>query len=192
MNFAVVAEQSRGALVSQKPVSKTVDEYFKTLFFDYFSKLHHYALTIVKNEDEAKDIVQSAFLKLWQKRDEVDINAAGKSYLYTTVYRLSLNSLRDRKVQVEYPADLIAAGSTSNPSEIQELRTKLNLAIEQLPLRCKDVFYKSRFEGKKYAQIADEMNISVKTVEAQMGKALKLLRENLSDIVTLLMLGLII
>lgn len=192
MNFAVVAEQSRGTLVSQKPVSKTVDEYFKTLFFDYFNKLHHYALTIVKNEDEAKDIVQSAFLKLWQKRDEVDINAAGKSYLYTTVHRLSLNSLRDRKVQVEYPADLIAVGSTSNPSEIQELRVKLNLAIEQLPLRCKEVFYKSRFEGKKYAQIADEMNISVKTVEAQMGKALKLLRENLSDIVTLLILGLII
>ena len=192
MIFAARAEPHREAVVRQNPVINTVNEIYKALFFDNFSKLYHYALTILKNEEEAKDVVQSAFLKLWLKRDEVDIRVAGKSYLYTTVYRLSLNAIRDRKVQVDYPDNLIASGSASNPSEIQELRLKLNLAIEKLPLRCKEVFYKSRFEGKKYSVMAGEMNISIKTVEVQMGKALKLLRENLSGFITLSMLPLII
>jgi RNA polymerase sigma-70 factor (ECF subfamily) len=171
-----------------KPALTGVEDTFKQYFEEYFEKLYHYAFTIVRDNDEAKDIVQTAFVKLWEKRNEVNLFASAKSYLYTSVYHLSLNSIRNNRTRAQHRHKLIStnSGIDANEAEERETRKRIQLAIDTLPEKCKEVFFKSRMEGKKYASIADELNISVKTVEAQIGKALKILREQLADLIVVL------
>lgn len=169
---------------NHKQVYTTVEDHYKQCFQEYFEKLFGYAFTIVKDNAEAKDIVQSAFIKLWEKRSALNVATAARAYLYTTVYHLSLNTVRNRKVRESHHPHITATDSisSSNTAEEKEIRERIRQAIDSLPPRCKEVFCKSRLEGKKYATIAAEMNISVKTVEVQMGKALKALREQLTDL----------
>ena len=164
-----------------------MDDLYKKCFTAYFEKLYVYAFTIVKDNAEAKDIVQSAFIKLWEKRDEVNIQSSAGAYLYTAVYRLALNSIRNSKTKESHHNYLASNKITGNiySAEEKEIRTRIQNEIDILPPRCKEVFYKSRFEGKKYSEIAGEMTISIKTVEVQMGKALKILRERLADLAML-------
>lgn len=167
-----------------------MEELYKQCFFEYFESLFHYAFTIVKNNAEAKDIVQTVFIKLWEKRGEVNLSTSARSYLYTSVYHLSLNNIRNRKSREAHHANLITNEWThnKNPAIEKETRIRIQLAIDSLPAKCREVFYKSRFEGKKYAVIATEMNISIKTVEVQIGKALKYLREQLVDLAIICLL----
>jgi RNA polymerase sigma-70 factor (ECF subfamily) len=146
--------------------------------------LFHYALTIVKNNAEAKDIVQTVFIKLWEKREEINLATSARSYLYTSVYHLCLNNVRDHKTHEAHHQILATNRQIGliDPAEEKETRERIHRAINGLPPKCKEVFYKSRFEGKKYVEIASEMNISIKTVEVQVGKALKYLREELADL----------
>ena len=161
-----------------------MEEQYKQCFFEHFEGLVHYAFTIVQSNLEAKDVVQTAYVKLWEKREKVNLSTSARSYLYTSVYHLSLNSIRNRKIYKGHHERLFTNEITDNrnPAEEKETRIRIQLAIDSLPPKCKEVFYKSRFEGKKYAEIAIEMNISIKTVEVQMGKALKNLREQLADL----------
>ena len=170
-----------------KPLHFTLEDIFRQCFHNYFENLYGYAFTIVKDSAEAKDIVQSAFIKLWEKRSEVNIATSARSYLYTSVYHLSLNATRNLKTRQDHHKQLVSQDVTDNfySSEEKELRIKIQTAVDQLPPRCKEVFYKSRFEGKKYAEIANDLKISIKTVEVQIGKALKILRELLSDVAML-------
>jgi RNA polymerase sigma-70 factor (ECF subfamily) len=163
-----------------------VEADFKKTFDVYFDKLYRYAFTIVQDNSEAKDIVQSAFIKLWAKRNEVD---AERPYLYTTVYNLSLNAVRNRTVRARHLQYLGSLSETDRryTSEEKEIVKRINQVIEKLPPKCREIFQRNRFEGKKYAEIATELGISVKTVEAQMGKALKHLRENLSDLLMVML-----
>ncbi len=165
-----------------------VEELFNQCYHDHFNNLCGYAFTIVKDNDEAKDIVQSAFIKLWLKRNEVNIRTSAKSYLFTSVYHSSLNAVRDKKTKEKHTRSLsqFELLESSSGLEGKEALKRILSAIESLPPRCKEVFRKSRFEELKYAEIATEMNISVKTVEVQMGKALKTLRETLADMIILL------
>lgn len=175
---------SKSAFKHKQAYTK-VEDHYKQCFHAYFEKLFDYAFTIVKDNGEAKDIVQSAFIKLWEKRAAINFPASARSYLYTTVYHLSLNTVRNRKIREshhQYVMPTSAAGSI-NTAEEKEIRARIQQAIDTLPPRCREVFCKSRLEGKKYATIATEMEISVKTVEVQMGKALKALREQLADLV---------
>ena len=171
-----------------------LEESYKLCFDQYFEKLYGYAFTILKDNAEAKDIVQSAFVKLWEKRNEVNWPASVQSYLYTTVYRLSLNTIRNHKIREEHHRKIIPMykGEQRNIAEEKEKSVRIQKAIDELPPRCKEVFCKSRMEGKKYAVIAVELDISVKTVEVQIGKALKFLRERLADLIVSLLIFLII
>ena len=171
-----------------------VEEIYKQCFDLYFEKLYSYAFTILKDNAEAKDIVQSAFVRLWEKRMEVNLSTSAKSYLCTSVHRLALNSIRNRKTREKHQARIIQIGQKRdlNSAEEKEKRAKIHEAIESLPPRCKEVFCKSRFDGMKYAAIAMDLNISVKTVEVQMGKALKILREQLADLLIAFILYFII
>ncbi|MDF2192124.1 RNA polymerase sigma-70 factor [Paraflavitalea sp. CAU 1676] len=169
-----------------------VEAHYQQCFHAYFEKLFGYAWSIVNDEAEAKDIVQTAFLKLWEKRSDINVHGATRAYLYTTVYHLSLNTVRNRKARDQHQAG-IAARYVSPPvqtAEDKELRERIHQAIDTLPPRCREVFCKSRLEGKKYAAIAEELTISIKTVEVQMGKALRLLREQLADLVILYIVSL--
>ncbi len=159
---------------------------FHRLFHAYYEKLHRYAFTILKDNHIAEDIVQAVFLKLWEKKDQLLMENQIGSYLYRTTYNLSLNYIRDNKTRKRHIKNVSKTihSSVDNVNEKlsgSELSIHIHEVIETLPPRCKLIFLKSRKEGKKYKEIAAEMNISVKTVEAQMGKALKIFREALKD-----------
>ena len=164
---------------------------FERCFHDTYEGLHRYAYTILKDNEEAKDIVQKVFIKLWEKRDAINLQEAARMYCYTSVHNLCLNAIRDQKTRKKY---IDHVGRTeSDPvwqtaAEDKELSNRIYAAIDALPDRCREVFCKSRLEGKRYAQIAAELQISVKTVEAQIGKALKILRSLLADAITTILI----
>ena len=183
---ASVLEILTGQCTEPKSVSYTVSDTFKELFYEHFQNLCDYSFTMVKDPDQAKDIVQSAFAKLWEKRTGVDLENAGRSYLFTSVYRASLNAIRNRKAKEQHHLQLsrVELAEQYDPSGRSEIRFRVENAVRQLPERCREVFIKAKYEGKRYNQISREMSISVKTVEAQMAKALRFLRENLQDLST--------
>jgi RNA polymerase sigma-70 factor (ECF subfamily) len=160
-------------------------ELFKNCFHEHYESLHRYACTVTKDSELAKDIVQAVFVNWWEKQKELKIEISVKSYLFRAVHNQALNHLRNIKSRKTYPVDFgntqfdIPDQDTGNRSESMEMEMKLNNAIAELPPQCKLIFIKSRFEGKKYIQIAEELNLSIKTVEAQIGKALKILRGSL-------------
>ena len=173
---------------SEERLTTVVERYFQS----HFEGLYRYAFTFLKNNDDAKDAVQAVFVKLWEKRDTIDEQQSVQAYLYTSVYNYCLNVKRNEKVRQAYVQNNQAIQHQFNDALIsRENINKITEALESLPPQCKLIFFKSRFNKMKYAEIAKEMEISIKTVEAQVGKALKLLREKLSEIMVLFILFLI-
>jgi RNA polymerase sigma-70 factor, ECF subfamily len=156
-------------------------ERLKEFFDACFDGLFVYAFTIVKNEGEAKDIAQAAFVTLWEKRAQIESEQSVKAFLFTTVYHLAMNAVRNAKSRQRHHQRLVQKQSldTAYTAEQQELRKMVWNAIDELPRRCREVFIKSRFDGMKYAEIAKQLDISEKTVDAQMVKAMKILKEKL-------------
>jgi len=157
---------------------------FEQLFHAYCEELMRYATTILKDADEAQDVVQHLFVTLWTKRDTLQVNSSLKSYLYRSVYNNSLNRIKQVTTQQKHEDYLgyVAHSYGSSASavlESKEVQSAIDTAIAALPDQCRLIFTMSRFEGKKYQQIADELQLSVKTIENQMGKALKHMREQL-------------
>lgn len=159
---------------------------FEQVFRDYYERLCNYANTMVNDMDEAEEIVQSTFLALWEKRSGIDIHTSVKSYLYQAVHNTCLNRIKHNRVRqthseyYRYTAD-VAMGSGSDLLIGKELEGQINDAIDSLPPQCQAVFRLSRFENLTYAEISEQLNVSVKTVENHMGKALRILREKLKD-----------
>ena len=166
---------------------------FEQLFHAYHAKLHRYAFTLLKDMDAASDIVQVVFKKLWEKRDDLLMEDTIKGYLYKATHNLCLNSIRDQKVRAQH-LQVVALntatihGNARDKVMVNELTVRIQAVTDSLPPQCRLVFIKSRVEGKKYAEIASELNISVKTVEVQIGKALKIFRSKLGDYLSLLIL----
>jgi RNA polymerase sigma-70 factor, ECF subfamily len=160
---------------------------YEIVYKNYFKRLLSYAFTILQSEEKAEEIVQNVFVKLWEKKESIDIQTSLKSYLYKSVYNGSLNELKKEKVAYKYEQYQTNVLETSRPSEpsavmhYKELERKLKVAIDALPEQCRTVFQMSRFEDLKYREIANELNISPKTVEQHMSKALKELRIQLAD-----------
>lgn len=164
---------------------------FERLFKQYFLALVSFARKYTRDLDDAKDIVHQVFTNLWEKRDNLHLNSSLRSYLYTAVYYRSLNYIRDRKkmIREDLPDSIESMNQYINYPDFleqEELRTEIYKALQELPDGCKKIFIASRFEGKKYQEIASEQNISIKTVESQMSKALRILRKKLSDYLVLL------
>jgi RNA polymerase sigma-70 factor, ECF subfamily len=165
----------------QKLDERTIELLFKT----YFKRLVYFAIRYLKDEDTAKEVVHDVFINVWEKRESVDREKSIKSYLYTAVYNRSLNHIRDNKkidnsLQVD---ESIVSGSSEFQDIMQEneLQSAIEDAVQQLPEKCREVFVMSRYQEMKYAEIGESLNISVKTVEAQVTKALKILRKALSE-----------
>lgn len=136
--------------------------------------------------DEAKSLVHDVFIVFWEKFDQLDANSNHKSYLYTAVRNRCLNAIRDRKKVVPIETAENTHFTENTDLETSELSAEIDYGINMLPEKCKMVFEMSRKEDLKYSEIAQKMNISVKTVEAQMSKALKLLRAHLAEFLSLL------
>jgi RNA polymerase sigma-70 factor (ECF subfamily) len=166
---------------------------FEHVFKHHFKNLYRYALTILQDHDQAEDIVQNIFYKLWDKIDALHFPDSLASYLYKAVYNESLNHLKHKKVRRTYQTYITS--TTKDQTEgahrkvmFSELERRLHAAINDLPEQCRTIFQMSRFEELRYLDIAHRLNISVKTVENQMGKALKQLRVKLVDYLPLFLL----
>lgn len=159
---------------------------FEQVFRNYYERLCNYAKTMVNDMDEAEEIVQSTFLALWEKRLGIDIHTSVKSYLYQAVHNTCLNRIKHNRVKqmhgeyYRYTTDM-ASNSGSDQLIGKELEAQINEAIDSLPPQCQTVFKLSRFENLTYAEISQQLNVSVKTIENHMGKALRILREKLKD-----------
>ncbi len=161
------------------------EDMFEQLFKAYFVKLCNYAIGFVNDRDTAKDITQKVFISLWEKRKNIDPQKSIQSYLYTAVKNRCFNYIRDNK---KYHSDVLDLETIDfdfmmelDSDSILELEEKINYALNLLSDKCRIVFEMSRFKNMKYKDIAKELNISVKTVEAHISKALKTLREQLKD-----------
>ena len=134
--------------------------------------------------DEAEDLVQQVFVKLWEQRARLDIAWSLKAYLYKTVHNAALNRLRAAKTRSKYlevNASQLENANVPPEESARELNERLQKALDLLPPQCRHVFELSRFEDLKYREIAEQLGISIKTVETQMGKALRILRLQLAD-----------
>lgn len=156
------------------------------LFRTYYKPLCNYAYSFLNDKDEAEEVVQSAFIGVWDKRNSIEIQTSMKSYLYRMVRNSCLNVIKHSNVRKQHVRHAMAGGEPMEENASQfvisgELEGKIREAMKQLPEQCRLVFQLSRFEELKYSEIADQLNISVKTVENHMGKALKIMRLQLKD-----------
>jgi len=165
---------------------------YEHAFKTHFKGLHSYAYTIVKDDVMAEEMVQNVFYKLWKNKETIQINQSVAAYLYRSVYHESLNYIKHLKVKSAYQSYAVRTmDNINNASEklkLRELEVKLDQALKELPEQCRTIFQMSRFEELKYMEIAGKLGISVKTVENQMGKALRLLRTKLVDFLPILIL----
>jgi len=153
---------------------------FRFLFERYYIPLCNYASGFFKNDFLKEDVVQEIFTKIWEDRKKIQIAESVKSYLYMSVRNKSLNRIKSESIRQEYTGNFFRNAETQISEaelEQEEFKNYLFRCIGKLPPRCKDVFEKSRFEEMKQEKIADSLGISLKTVKAQIGKALRLIRE---------------
>jgi RNA polymerase sigma-70 factor (ECF subfamily) len=166
-------------------IKKGDEKSFELLFKTYYAPLCLFATKYTKNEKDSEEIVQNFFVKLWEKKSQININTSLKSYLFSAVRNHCFNHLKHQKIKLNYQTDLF---NTLN-HEIKTdqyfmeigLMKKIDSCIQALPKRRREIFLLSREQGLKYREIADQLGLSIKTVEAQMGHALKELRKQLKD-----------
>jgi len=161
------------------------------LFNTYYDPLCRYANSYLHDPDEAEEIVQNSFLRIWEKRRQLSIETSVKSYLYQIVRNACLNEIKHQKVKKLHGESVMNEGEQHYESSDQqtlraELSERISGAIEKLPGQCQVIFRMSRFEELKYQEIANQLNLSIKTVENQMGKALRIMREELKDYLPLI------
>ncbi len=171
--------------ISFTPHTVTVEALYEQTFKSHFKRLHIYAITIVKDSEVAEEMVQNVFYKLWERNLEVLKDSSINSYLYRAVHNESLNYLKHQQVKQAYQTYAMKQGEEIVPEThsvtYKELVAKLESTMNELPEQCRTVFQMSRFEGLKYREIADKLNVSVKTIEKHMGKALSIMRVQLAD-----------
>jgi RNA polymerase sigma-70 factor (ECF subfamily) len=166
---------------------------FEEVFKDNFKNLHSYAIAMLKDETIAEEMVQNVFFKLWERQEQITISGSIRAYLYRAVHNESLNHLKHMKIRRDHQLYVSHRGEErvdggGKKVQLKELQEELQLALNELPEQCRTVFQLSRFEELRYREIADKLQISVKTVESHMGKALKLLRARLSEFLILIFL----
>jgi len=164
---------------------------FELLFKKYFRELHAYGFSLLKDWDAAEEIVQALFLKLWEKNEWKHIQTSVKSYLYKSVYHDCLNYIRRQKSHLKYQTQTVHTmenyvDNTDGKVKLSELEQHLHKALDKLPEKCRAIFHLSRFEHLKYQEIANQFEISIKTVETHMGKALRILRKEMKEFLPLI------
>jgi RNA polymerase sigma-70 factor (ECF subfamily) len=172
------------------------EEFFESLFKKWYAVLCPFVYRIVRDKEIAQDLVQDVFVKLWEKRAQIEITTSIKSYLFRACMNAALNHQSSRKKYKETNEEAVVhslsdSAATDDALHSGELEKRINEAIESLPPACKNVFILSRFEELSYKEIAETLQISIKTVENQMGKALKILRIQLNDYLVLICLFLL-
>lgn len=169
-----------------KAIQKGNIQEYELLFREYFQPLLSYAVSILKSEADAEEVVQDIFFNLWKNKKKLNIHTSFSSYLYRAVHNNCLQLLKREKRKLIYQQDQRNWNhhESLSPGEIlqyNELYEKINSAVDELPENCKTIFKLNRFQGLKYSEIAEKLAISIKTVEANMTKALKHLRRHMDE-----------
>ncbi len=168
---------------------------FEMIYNEQYKPLCHFAQRFVFDLDTAREIVQDVFFRIWEKRTSLPNDISLKSYLYTSVRNKCLDYLKHLNVEYEYEkmrgrevheSGNSSSNTTDHPLDgiiTEELENAIKDSIENLPDKCKEIFEMSRHRGLKYREIAEELNISIKTVETQMSRAIHSLKNELSNFI---------
>ena len=155
---------------------------FKVVYEEYFAKLSQFIFKMSRDENLAEEIVQRTMIKVWEQRDKIILTTSLKSYLYKVSYNEYLMYLRTKS---KFPniedAVIEAIDEIEDEQDNQILLDKIRKEIDNLPPKCREVFILSKINGMKYKEIAEQLNISTKTIESHMTKALKQIREALTE-----------
>jgi RNA polymerase sigma-70 factor (ECF subfamily) len=157
---------------------------YQQVFDLYYRNLVVFAMKYVADPEVAKDLVQDLFLGMYESRREIRIQVSLRSYLYSAVRNKCLNHLKQKSVREKHAA-LTKASETEGNTELEEkihateLESRIFELVSQLPDKCRQIFIMSRVAGKRNSEIADELNLSKRTVETQISNALKSLRNSL-------------
>ncbi len=158
---------------------------FQILFRKYYQAMCHFANQFLTDREVAEEIVQEMFVKIWEKRQVLNIESSVKHYLFRSVRNHCLNQIQHEKIKKQYAQKVKESAILEvNPDDYFleiDLVKRIEKSINSLPPKRREIFRLSREQGMKYKEIAETLDISVKTVEAQMGLALKYLRDELKD-----------
>ncbi|MGH7342466.1 MAG: RNA polymerase sigma-70 factor [Candidatus Rokuibacteriota bacterium] len=157
---------------------------YDAVFRSWYPVLVRVAAALLRDEDAAEEVAQDVMVEFWKRRAAMDTDLPLKAYLLRSVRNRALNHLRHLRVRRDAEQDVEALynepGGADQPVVARELADAVKIAVAELPPRCREIFELSRVDGLKYSEIAAALDISEKTVEAQLGKALRVLRERLS------------
>ena len=165
---------------------KEGDEHaFKALFQKYYSAMCHFAFQFLQDSEMAEETVQEFFVRIWEKRESLNIETSVRQYFFRSIKNQCLNQIQHQKIRKQYASRMMESSHQEIDSEQYymevDLIKRIEKCIESLPPKRQEIFRLSREQGLKYKEIAEALNISIKTVEAQMGLALKYLREELKE-----------
>ena len=187
INIDLLAKLKSGDLVA-----------FEKFYIEFHPKLFAFSRKFIDDIETAKDILQEVFFDFWEKRNVVDIRTSVQSYLFRMLHNRCLNYIRDQKIHQKYvdytevklkEAELAFFDNDSeNHTSIffLEMETILEKSIQSLPESCRQIFHLSRKDGLTNKDIADQLHISLRTVENQIYRALKIIREDMKDYLPLL------
>ena len=159
---------------------------FRKIYDGFSEPLYRFAYSYLKDSFEAEEIVQDVFLKVWEKRDEIDEQKSFKSYLYRITINKIFNELKHRVVKQKYEQHLLNFDQLTHETpessiQFQELNKKLELLLTKLPEQQRAIFIMSRWKGLSNAEIAEKLNLSIRTVENQIYRAAKFVKLHLND-----------
>ncbi len=178
-------------------IKKGDEQAFELLYRKYFKRLCAFANKYLHDYEATQEVIQEVFFTIWEKREYLDSDKPILSFLFQSTKNKSLHIIEHSKVVDKYQEVIKYAYSQGDYFDTQdsllakELEAKLGEIIESLPVQCRKVFLLSRQEGKKYREIAEELNISEKTVETHMNKALKVFRKELKDYLSIVLFAII-
>lgn len=155
---------------------------YETLFKMHYARFVNFVATLISDREAAKDLVQEAFMKVWVNREKLDESLSIGNYLYVLVKRAAINFIRDRKFAESLTSELLDRSAQSDTAlDAKEALRKIESGVEKLPAQRRAVFLMSRKDGLSNKEIADELSLSVKTVERHITLALSDLRKNLGS-----------
>lgn len=167
------------------------EEAFRILFYDFFAPLCVFAHRYLEEMETCEDIVQETFYRIWKNRKDLDIQISTRNFLITSVRNACLDLIRKQEIEKRWIEKRLEKDTEEEYEDLyttQELESLLNQALDKLPEQIASTFRMNRFDGKTYVEIAEEKQISVKTVEAYMTRALKFLRIELKDYLPILLI----
>lgn len=196
-------DYSKTELLNFENLKSGNEKAFEYFFNKYYSHILGFCIQFIYDKPQSSGITQDAFLNLWLNKGKIEKVSGVESFLYTYAKSKCLNAIRHNQVKERYKSKTLNEKERELDFDIlnsinfdtlalSELEDLISKSIENLPEKTKVIFLKKRFENKKNQDIANELNVTIKTVEAHMTKALKILRQNLSDYLPLVLITLIL